>query len=170
MKIVKTNSAVNTASINTPRTRLVSALNVVRTFNGVGNITLTKKLLKMLPASCATSSRMNRTGVKAFVSSMAKVTAGLNRPPEMRKKIQTLTMREKPKTREMYCRTCGEKPVSAPVVLFEVPLELMFATWVPLKAKKRNMVVPTNSLTKATKSVRRVSVCVSGAIPGHGDE
>lgn len=28
----------------------------------------------------------------------------------------------------------------------------MLATWVPEKAKKRNMVVPTNSPMKATKS------------------
>lgn len=57
------------------------------------------------------------------MSSIAKVTAGLNKPPEMRKKIQTLTMREKPKTREMYCRTWGEKPVSAPVVVLEEPVD-----------------------------------------------
>lgn len=158
MKIVNTNSAVKTASMNTPLTRLVSALNVVLTFSGVGNITLTKKLLNILPASCAMSSRKNRTRDRAFVSSIAKVTAGLKRPPDMRKKIQTLTMRENPKTREMYCRTGGEKPVSAPVVVLEDPADLIFATCVPEKAKKRNMVVPTNSPTKATKSKRVASV------------
>lgn len=139
MNIVNTNSAVSTASMKTPLATLVPELNVVRTFNGVGNMTFTRKLAKMLPASCATTSRTHRTGVSARVSSMPKVTAGLNRPPEMRKKIQTLTMSEKPKTREMYCRTCGEKPpVEAPVVVLEAPEELMLATWVPEKAKKRN--------------------------------
>lgn len=108
----------------------------------------------MAPASCATSSKKNFTGVIDRVSSMAKVTAGLNKPPLMRKKIQTLTMREKAKTRAMYWSTAGEKPVSAPVVVFdsELSLEPMFATWVPENAKKRNMVVPTNSPMKATKS------------------
>lgn len=85
---------------------------------------------------------------------MAKVTAGLNRPPLMRKKIQTLTIREKAKTRAIYWRTAGEKPVSAPVVVLvsDWAEEPMLATWVPEKAKKRNMVVPTNSPMKATKS------------------
>ena len=39
------------------------------------------------------------------------------------------------------------------VVVLELLLdEPMFATWVPAKAKKRNMKVPTNSPIKATKS------------------
>lgn len=138
MKIVNTNSAVNTASINTPLATLVSALSVVRTFNGVGNMTLTRKLAKMLPAICAVSSNPALDADIDFVKSIAKVTAGLNNPPDMRKKIQTLTMREKPKTREMYWRTCGEKPVSAPVVVLDEPADWMLATWVPEKAKKRN--------------------------------
>jgi hypothetical protein len=153
MKIVNTNSAVNTASMNTPLANDVSADNVVRTFSGVGNMTETKKLEKIPPASWAISSRKNRTGDRVFVSIIAKVTAGLNSPPDMRKKIQTLTMSEKAKTRAMYCKTAGEKPVAAPVVVLEsLPLEPMLATWVPAKAKKRNMVVPTNSPMKATKS------------------
>ena len=153
MKIVKTSSAVNTASMNTPLANDVSADSVVRTFSGVGNMTETKKLEKIPPASWAISSRKNRTGVRVLVSIMAKVTAGLNNPPDMRKKIQTLTMSEKAKTRAMYCKTAGEKPVAAPVVvLASLPLEPTLATWVPAKAKKRNMVVPTNSPMKATKS------------------
>lgn len=51
MKIVKTSSAVSTASMNTPLTKLVPELNVVLTLKPVGNMTLTKKLEKMLPAS-----------------------------------------------------------------------------------------------------------------------
>lgn len=164
MKIVNTNSAVKTASMKTPLARLVSADSVVLTFNGVGNMTLTKKLEKMPPLSCATSSRKNRIGVIVRVSNMANVTAGLNSPPEMRKKIHTLTMSEKAKTSAMYCRTAGEKPVSAPVVVLEsLPEDPILATWVPANAKKRNMVVPTNSPMKATKSRRRL---VWGVGPG----
>lgn len=101
MKIVNTNSAVSTASMNTPLANPVPELSVVRTLNPVGNMTLTRKLLKILPASCATSSSVARIGLIARQRSMANVTAGLNRPPLMRKKIQTLTIRLKPKTTEM---------------------------------------------------------------------
>jgi hypothetical protein len=155
MKMVNTSSAVNTASMNTPLANDVSADKVVLTFNGVGNITLTKKLEKIPPASCATRSRKNRIGLNVRVNIIAKVTAGLKRPPEIRKKIQTFTISEKAKTKAMYCRTAGEKPVSAPVVVLLLEAlaeEPMLATWVPAKAKKRNMVVPTNSPIKATKS------------------
>ena len=154
MKMVKTSSAVRIASMKTPLARLVSALNVVLTLSGVGNMTLTRKLANIEPAICATRSRKKRTGDIALVKSMAKVTAGLNRPPLMRKKIQTLTMREKAKQRAIYWSTAGEKPVEAPVVVleFELAFEPMLATWVPEKAKNKNMVVPTNSPMKATKS------------------
>jgi hypothetical protein len=56
----------------------------------------------MEPAICAASKRAKRMGVMALVNSIANVTAGLKRPPEMRKKIQTLTMRENANTRAMY--------------------------------------------------------------------
>jgi hypothetical protein len=159
MKIVNTNSAVSTASINTPLARLVSALSVVRTFKGVGKITLTKKLAKMLPVICAVIIVQKRVAVMALVRSMAKETAGLKRPPLMRKKIQTLTMSEKAKISATYCVTMGEKPVDAEVVVLGVgEEESMLATWVPEKAKKRNIVVPTNSPMKATKSMGKVSI------------
>jgi hypothetical protein len=99
--MVKTSSAVRMASMKTPRTMLVSGLSVVRTLKPVGNMTLTRKLEKMLPANCATSSSVARTGLTARHSNMAKVTAGLNSPPLIRKKIHTLTMSEKPKTTAM---------------------------------------------------------------------
>jgi hypothetical protein len=67
----------------------------------VGNKTLTRKLAKILPAICAASSKKARTGERARQSNMAKVTAGLNKPPLIRKKTQTLTMREKANTRAM---------------------------------------------------------------------
>lgn len=59
--------------------------------------------------------------------------------------------------------------MSAPVVVLLSPwaLESMLATWVPEKAKKRNMVVPTNSPMKATKS-RDQRVRISGCV-GNGD-
>ncbi len=51
------------------------------------------------------------------------------------------------------------KPVAPPEVVLDVEeeseeaVDWIFATWVPAKAKKRNMVVPTNSPIVATKSV-----------------
>lgn len=106
----------------------------------------------MLPAICASNSMNARTGGIALTSIIAKVTAGLNRPPDIRKNTQTLTMRLKLNTRAMYKRTLGEKPVASPVVVLDSELPApMLATWVPAKAKNRNMVVPTNSPTKATK-------------------
>lgn len=129
MKIVNTNSAVNTASMNTPLASEVSADNVVLTFNGVGNMTETKKLEKMPPASCAINSKKNLIGLRVLVNIIAKVTAGLNNPPDIRKKIQTLTMSEKAKIKAMYCKTAGENPVSAPVVVLEsLPEDPMLAT------------------------------------------
>ncbi|CRJ80298.1 hypothetical protein BN1708_000209 [Verticillium longisporum] len=109
------------------------------------------------PSICATKRHAARTGVMARTSSMASVTAGLNRPPLMRKKIHTLTMREKPNATEMYMSTPTSKPVVSPVVVLlslppeSVTLDRMLATSVPAKAKKRNMVVPTNSPIEATK-------------------
>jgi hypothetical protein len=137
--------------MKTPCAKLVPLLNVVRTLNGVGNSTLTRKLEKMLPAICAEIRRKARIGDMARHSSIANVTAGLNKPPEIRKKTHTLTIKLKLKTSAMYKRTLGENPVASPVVVFEPSLEPMLATCVPEKAKKRNMVVPTNSPTKATK-------------------
>lgn len=62
-----------------------------------------------------------------------KATAGLKRPPLMRKKTQAQTARLKPNASEMYSNV----PIDG-----EVPSGLMaasasFATWVPAKAKKR---------------------------------
>ena len=101
MKMVKTSSAVRTASMNTPLTSPVPGLSVVLTLKPVGNMTLTRKLLKMLPVTCATSNSVARIGLIARHRSIAKVTAGLNSPPLIRKKIQTLTMRLNPKTTEI---------------------------------------------------------------------
>jgi hypothetical protein len=153
MKIVNTNSAVNTASMNTPLATPVPLDSVVRTLKPVGNMTLTRKLLKMLPASCATSSSVARMGDMARHNSIAKVTAGLKRPPLIRKNIHTFTIKLKPNTTLIYSSTVGLNPVASPVVVFESEeaLDPMLATCVPANAKKRNIVVPTNSPMKATK-------------------
>lgn len=69
-------------------------------------------------------------GLSARHSSIANVTAGLNKPPEIRKKTQTLTMRENAKTRAMYKRTIGEKPAASPVVVLSwgAAADLILAT------------------------------------------
>lgn len=75
-------------------------------------------------------------------------------PPEIRKNTQTLTIRLNPNDREMYSNTIGLKPVSALVVELFTPLPApMFATCVPAKAKNKNIVVPMNSPSAATKSI-----------------
>lgn len=58
----------------------------------------------------------------------------------------------------MYNSTLTLKPVDPPVVVLEsdelldpLAFDAMLATSVPAKAKKRNMVVPTNSPRLATK-------------------
>jgi hypothetical protein len=101
MKIVKTNSAVRIASMKTPWTKLVPSPSVVRTLKSVGNKTLTRKLAKILPLICAVTSKKARIGDRARQSNIANVTAGLNKPPLIRKKTHTFTMRENAKTRAM---------------------------------------------------------------------
>jgi hypothetical protein len=101
MNIVKTSSAVKIASINTPCAKLVPSPNVVLTLKLVGKSTLTKKLANILPLICADSNKNARTGLSARHNNIANVTAGLNRPPLMRKKTQTLTISEKAKTMAM---------------------------------------------------------------------
>jgi len=91
---------------------------------------------------------------KSVVLGDGKLTAGLNNPPLMRKKIQAFTARLKPNESEMYRSFDGSTPpVVAPVVLlFAVVPAPMFATCVPPKAKKRKKVVPINSPIIATVS------------------
>jgi hypothetical protein len=79
-----------------------------------------------------------------------RLTAGLNRPPDMRKKIQTLTIKLKPKETEIYSITIGLNPAVAFVVVSTGVLEWAFATCVPAKAKNKNRVVPTHSPIAAT--------------------
>lgn len=118
----------------TPRAIEVPSDNVVRTLNVVGKRTETMYDPKIAPSSCAQMRRMPRTMPTPLTIIIASVTAGLKlvyvsvcariknvcdgtySPPEIRKKIQTLTIKLKPNEREMYISTIGLKPVEAFVV------------------------------------------------------
>jgi hypothetical protein len=56
----------------------------------------------MPPRIWTTTRRQARSGVSTPTRAMPSDTAGLNRPPETRKKIHAETVSEKPKAREMY--------------------------------------------------------------------
>jgi hypothetical protein len=73
------------------------------------------------------------------------LTAGLKRPPLMRKKTQTLTASEKPKAREMY----RSEPISMGLLA-----RRLLATCVAAKAKNKKRKVPTNSPAKEMKKWR----------------
>jgi hypothetical protein len=62
-----------------------------------------------------------------------------------------LAIREKPKLREIRISTDGSWVSGAGRVV------MLFATWVPAKAKNKNMKVPTNSARQATLVFRTLS-------------
>lgn len=62
------------------------------------------------PRICDTDSRAPRSGVNAPTRTIPSETAGLNNPPETRKKIQALTASENPKDREMYSLRLAGNP------------------------------------------------------------
>ena len=74
------------------------------------------------------------------------LTAGLKRPPLIRKKIQTLTAREDPKAEDMKRRfiVYGPLPFTG----------IADAIWIAVKPMKRKVNVPQNSPTKAMISFR----------------
>jgi hypothetical protein len=74
------------------------------------------------------------------MSMRPRVTAGLKRPPLMRKKTQALTARLNPNASEMYRSSAmvGDAPNAH-------SLQPWRATLAAAKAKKRNMKVPRNS-------------------------
>jgi len=78
-------------------------------------------------------SRRPRNHGKAPIRHMPKVTAGLNKPPEILKNTQALTASENPKLRAIYCSCCGFAPVSCT----DKPADdlILLATWQPDKAK-----------------------------------
>lgn len=92
----------------------------------------------------------DRIGPTAPTKTVPNVTAGLNKPPLIRKNTQALTTREKPKASEMKRSLWRSGPE-------ELPVPEEFATWVPKKAKKRKRKVPTNSPLTATNSRFTVS-------------
>lgn len=118
----------------TPRAIDVPSDKVVRTLNVVGNRTETKNEPKIAPRSCEQMRRIPLTMPTPLTMIMPRVTAGLKlshvrmcactggrlintySPPEIRKKIHTLTIKLKPNEREMYINTIGLKPVFAFVV------------------------------------------------------
>lgn len=94
----------------------------------------------MAPRICATKTTAVRRYVRQPMSMRPRVTAGLNRPPLMRKKTQALTARLNPNASEMYKSSAivgaAPKPHS---------LQPSRAILAAAKAKKRNMKVPRNS-------------------------
>ncbi len=101
MKIVKTSSAVKNASMKTPCATLVPPARVVLTLNLAGKSPITIPEAAIAPAICATKTQIALKMGSAPTSTLPSVTAGLNRPPEIRKNIHTFTIREKPKASEM---------------------------------------------------------------------
>lgn len=99
----------------------------------------TTPALARAPNIWATKTIAARVYVKQPMSVRPSVTAGLKRPPLMRKKTQALTARLKPNASAMYSRVLGDGEVSPAAE------EASLATWVPANAKKRKRNVPTNS-------------------------
>ena len=162
MKMVRRSMKVKNISMNRPRVIDVSRLRVVFTDSGPGNSPDTTAAAAMAPSSCATISSKTFIQPSAPTRPMATVawvmlavaseltrlmvhTAGLNKPPLMRKKTQTVTAKEKPNANEMYNKD--------PTSMDRVPRRL-FATCVAAKAKKRKRKVPTNSPRKEMKRWR----------------
>jgi len=120
MKMVNINMAVRNISMKTPRTTDVYGFKVVRTASGLGNMACTAAAAAIAPTiwamirSRALSHPIAPTSARATVTCIAKcqqmerrewngsvLTAGLNSPPLIRKKTQTLTAREKPNANEI---------------------------------------------------------------------
>lgn len=118
---------------------------VVVTDSGPGNSVFTTPALAMAPSICAMKTKQPREKGTAptrhspsvtykhlsvrvaqhgpwfwhplnEISSREIRTAGLNRPPETRKKIHALTVNEKAKARLMYNRTIGFGPCGSEVL------------------------------------------------------
>jgi hypothetical protein len=90
MKIVKTNCAVKNISINNPCTTVVPPPSEVCTFRPPGNIHCTSALATIPPRIWLRNSSPPRIHGSAPIRHMPRVTAGLNKPPLMRKKTQAL--------------------------------------------------------------------------------
>ena len=157
MKIVKHSCAVNSISITTPCAIVVPADNVVLTFRSPWNSTLTNPAAAIPPHNWTINSNTPLTQEIAPINTIPTVTAGLNKPPLMRKNTHALAAREKPKLSDMYKSwegffCCTVVITVLPVLVFEE----MLATCVPAKAKNKNAIVPTNSPSMATVCPRNV--------------
>ena len=67
-----------------------------------GNKTFTMPALVMAPTICAMTTTAARVYVRQPTSVRARVTAGLNRPPLIRKNTHAQTARENPNDNEIY--------------------------------------------------------------------
>lgn len=75
---------------------------VVATFMGPGNVAYTTPEAAMLPKICATKTRAARVQPTAPIKAIPRVTAGLNKPPDTRKKTHALTAKLNPKPSAIY--------------------------------------------------------------------
>lgn len=94
--IVKTSWPVKNISMNNPWATDVSALNLVPTLSSPGNMQDTSPAAAMPATICVMKSKAPRIQSRAPIRQRPRVTAGLKRPPEIRKKVQAFTAREKP--------------------------------------------------------------------------
>ena len=132
MKIVKTSSAVSIISMKSPCTTFVPPPRLVCAARGPGNIQLTRAAAVKPPRICITKSRKARSHGRAPIRHIPSVTAGLNKPPLIRKNTHALTAKEKPKERAIST----VKPADDRII---------FAVWQPESAKKTKRTVPTYS-------------------------
>ena len=124
MRMVNTRSVVRNISMKSPWARFVPSANVVATVNFCenkrsqlvysvllsengrkrisGNNTFTIPALVMAPTICAMVTTAARVYVRQPTSVKARVTAGLNSPPLIRKNTHAQTARLNPNDNEIY--------------------------------------------------------------------
>ncbi len=97
---MNTNSAVKIALIKTPCTKLVPPANIILTLNCTGKSRNTIAEAAIAPVIWAQTRKMARR-MEMAPTRTVECYSMIEDPPEMRKKIQTLTIREKPKIMPM---------------------------------------------------------------------
>lgn len=129
----------------------------VRTYKLPGNSAFISAAALIPPRICATTSNTQRSGLIILTSASAREIAGLNNPPEILKKTHTFTMSENPNASAINIRF----EVLTVLVVDSCDVEgvgfalFRFAICVPANAKNKNIVVPINSPTIATNSIRQ---------------